>query len=111
MRSFTTGSTGAGTTAEAHSSASVFVSPYFLMAQWAPYRSPIRAFADQCARFPLPPYGMSVYIPVFTSADKASEQTEASPNVAETVPATGIEGATVKTMTASSCSRRCGVTA
>jgi hypothetical protein len=74
------------------------VSPYFLLDSWAPYRAPIRSFADQCANFPMPPYGMEVYIPVFTSADKASLQTEGA-TVAETVPATGLGGAEVRTAT------------
>ena len=46
----------------------------------------------------MPPFGMELYIPVFTSADKAGAQTEGA-TLAETVPATGLEGAEVKTMT------------
>src|SRR5262249_15536674 len=95
MRAFTT---GGGATATAASQAAAFVSPAFLIAQWAPYRSPIRAFADQCANFPMPPYGMQVYIPTFTSADKAGLQTEGA-TVAETVPTAGFEGAKVETAT------------
>jgi hypothetical protein len=95
LRAFTT---GGGGTATASTQAAAFVSPYFLMAQWAPFRSPIRTFADQCANFPIPPYGMEVYIPVFTGADKASLQTEGA-TVAETVPTAGLEGAKVETAT------------
>jgi hypothetical protein len=96
LRAFQTG--GGDTASAAGGGAAAFVSPYFLLAQWAPYRSPIRAFADQCANFPMPPFGMEVYIPTFTSADKASLQSE-SATVAETVPATGLEGARVETAT------------
>jgi hypothetical protein len=96
LRAFGTG--GGATASAAGGGAAAFVSPYFLLDSWAPYRAPIRTFADQCANFPMPPYGMEVYIPVFTSADKSTEQTEGA-TVAETVPATGLEGAAVKTMT------------
>jgi hypothetical protein len=41
---------------------------------------------------------MQVYIPIFTTVDQAGEQTEGG-TVAEKVPATGLEGAAVKTMT------------
>jgi hypothetical protein len=96
LRAFTTG--GGATASAAGGGGAAFVSPAFLLAQRAPYRSPIRTFADQCASFPLPDYGMQVYIPTFTTADKAGEQSE-SATVAETVPATGFEGAAVKTIT------------
>jgi hypothetical protein len=63
---------GGGATASASGGGgAAFVSPAFLLDSWAPYRSPIRTFADQCARFPLPDYGMEVYIPVFTSAEQS----------------------------------------
>jgi hypothetical protein len=96
LRAFGTG--GGATASAAGGGAAAFVSPYFLLDSWAPYRAPIRTFADQCANFPMPPYGMEVYIPVFTSADKASLQAEGA-TVAETVPATGLEGTEVKTAT------------
>jgi hypothetical protein len=95
-RAFTTG--GGAVASASGGQAAAFVSPYFLLAQWAPYRSPIRTFCDQCANFPIPPFGMEVYIPVFTSADKASLQTEGA-TVAETVPSTSFEGARVETAT------------
>jgi hypothetical protein len=94
LRAFTTG--GGATASAAGGQAASFVSPYFLMAQWAPYRSPIRAFADQCSSFPLPDWGLQVYIPVFSSADKAGLQSEGA-TVAETVPSTGLEGAKLET--------------
>jgi hypothetical protein len=88
--------TGGGLTASAAGGgAAAFVSPYILVASWAPYRAPIRVFADQCASFPMPPYGMECYVPSFTSADKATEQVE-NAAVTETVPATGLEGSEVK---------------
>jgi hypothetical protein len=46
----------------------------------------------------MPAYGMSVYVPTFTTADKAGLQTEEG-TVAETVPATSFEGAKVETAT------------
>jgi hypothetical protein len=96
LRAFQT--QGGAPASAAGGGAAAFVSPYFLLAQWAPYRSPIRTFADQCANFPMPPYGMELYIPTFTSADKASLQAECA-TVAETVPATSYEGAKVETAT------------
>jgi hypothetical protein len=80
LRAFTTG--GGATASASGGGGAAFVSPYFLLAQWTPYRSPIRTFADQCARFPLPPYGMQCYIPTFTSVDQAGEQSD-SATVAE----------------------------
>jgi hypothetical protein len=91
--------TGGGTTASAAGGqAAAFVSPYFLMTAAAPYRGPIRVFADQCASFPMPAYGMRCYIPTFTTTDSASRQTEGGA-VSETDPTTGLEGGEVQTVT------------
>jgi hypothetical protein len=87
--------TGGGSTASAATGASVFVSPYFLLTSWAPFRGIQRAFVDQCRAEDLPPYGMEVYVPVFTAGTSASQQTEGS-GVSEATPTTGLEGAEVK---------------
>jgi hypothetical protein len=97
LRAF--GTKGGATASSAGGGGAAFVSPFFLLKQWAPYRSPIRTFADQCASYPIPPYGMECYIPTFSSIDEASLQAEEA-TVAEKVPATSFEGAQVKTATA-----------
>jgi hypothetical protein len=91
--------TGGGTTASASGGgAAAFVIPAFLLSEWAPFRGDVRAFADQCRQLPLPPFGMRVYIPDFTSTDSATQQTEGSA-VSETDPETGLEGAQVQMVT------------
>lgn len=73
-----------------------FVTPFILLAQWAPFRGRRRPFADQCMNLPLPSYGMHGYIPAFTSATGASLQTEGQ-TVTELVPSAALEGTEVST--------------
>ncbi len=84
--------TDGGISATAAGEAASFVSPYFLELEWAPYRGKARSFADQCHQYPMPAYGMRVYIPYFSSAASASEQTEGSA-VSESSPAAALQGA------------------
>ena len=70
--------TGGGATASAGSGAAAFVSPFFILTDWAPYRGVYRSFADQCHQWPMPAYGMRVDIPTFSSGTSASQQTEGS---------------------------------
>ena len=88
---------GGGISATAAGEAASFVSPYFIELAWAPYRGKARSFADQCGTWPMPEYGMKVYIPYFSSAASASEQTEGSA-VSESSPATALQGASVETV-------------
>jgi hypothetical protein len=98
LTEFRTLGTGGGTTASAAGGgAAAFVSPYFVLQSWAPFRGIQRAFVDQCRSEDLPPYGMEVYIPVFTAGTKTSEQTEGSA-VEEGTPTAGLEGAAVKSI-------------
>lgn len=85
-RAFTT---GGGATAAASSSASPFVPPAFLIdSVWAPFRSPYRAFADQCNMdTPLPEWGMEVYLTIVTTGTTVTTQTEGS-GVSEGDPVT-----------------------
>jgi hypothetical protein len=85
---------GGGATASAGSGAAAFVSPFFAEQAWAPYRGIHRTFADQCDSEPLPPFGLQVYCPAFTSATSTTQQTEGSA-VSETDPATGFQSAQV----------------
>ena len=87
--------TDGGISAAAAGEAASFVSPYFIEEAWAPYRGKSRSFADQCGTFPMPDYGMKVYIPYFSSAASASEQVEGAA-VAESSPSTALQGATVE---------------
>jgi hypothetical protein len=91
--------TGGGATASASGGgAAAFVSPYWLLESWAPFRGVYRTFADQCAAWPLPEWGMQVYVPYFSTTDSAAQQTEGSA-VTETDPTTALQGAQLQTVT------------
>src|ERR1019366_8654051 len=85
---------GGGATASAGSGAAAFVSPFFALEKWAPYRGIHRTFADQCDSETLPPFGLQVFLPAFTSATSTTQQTEGSA-VSETDPSTGFQSAQV----------------
>jgi hypothetical protein len=89
--------TDGGISAAAAGEAASFVSPYFIELEWAPYRGKARSFADQCHQYPMPPYGLKVYVPYFSSAASASEQTEGAA-VSESSPTAALQGATVETV-------------
>ena len=77
LRAFTTG--GGATASASGGGAAAFVPPAILLAQFAAYRSPYRAFADQCnSSVDLPPYGLQVYIPTVTTGSTVTTQTEGS---------------------------------
>ena len=67
---------GGGMTAAAASGGAAFVQPAFLMSQWAAYRSPYRAFADQCQPVTLPSYGLNLYLPVFATGTSVTTESE-----------------------------------
>ena len=89
--------TDGGISATAAGEAASFVSPYFIELEWAPYRGKARSFADQCHQYPMPEYGLRVYIPYFSSAASASEQVEGAA-VSESSPTAALQGATVETV-------------
>ena len=89
---------GGGSLASAGSGAAAFVSPYFALAKWAPFRGVHRTFADQCDSEPLPPFGLEVYIPAFTSATSTTQQTEGAA-VSGIDPSTGFQSAAIVTAT------------
>lgn len=91
--------TGGGITAAATSGASAFVPPVFVLDEWALFRGAVRAFADQCHQLPLPPFGMQVYVPAFTSTDSAGIQSAEGAGVAETDPSTALQSGSVQTVT------------
>ncbi len=62
-----------------------FVTPQYVVDQFALYRTPARAFADQAHGLKLPPYGLEVYLPAMTGPAAAGPQTEGS-GVDETDP-------------------------
>lgn len=63
-----------------------FVTPQFLLDQWAAYRSPRRVVADQLnTSQPLPDHGMTCYIPSVTAASSVTTATEGAA-VAEADP-------------------------
>jgi hypothetical protein len=89
--------TDGGVSATAGGEMAAVVSPYFIFAEYALFKGIARSFADQCHSYPLPPYGLKIYVPRFTSAASASEQVEGSA-VSESSPTAGLEGATVETV-------------
>lgn len=91
--------TDGGVSASSPGQAAPFVSPAFLLDQWAPFRGAARSFADQCLLLPLPAFGMKVYVPYYASGPTVGEQTEGG-SVSETEPSTELEpSATVATIT------------
>jgi len=90
--------TDGGISASAAGEMASFVSPYFIESAWAPYRGKARSFADNCGSYPMPAYGMRLYIPGFSSAASAGEQVEGSEPSASS-PATALQGASVETVT------------
>jgi hypothetical protein len=90
--------TDGGISATSPGEAAAFVSPAFLLDQWAPYRGAARSFADQCMAVPLPAFGMHIYLPYYSTGAKTTEQTEGG-SVTETAPVSALEGAEVETIT------------
>ena len=89
--------TGGGATATGSSGGAAFVTPVFLVSEYAPYREFGRAFADQCNKQTLPSYGMEVYIPAVQGQAAVATQTEGSA-VQETDPTFGyLSGALITT--------------
>jgi hypothetical protein len=94
--------TGGGATASAAGGGgAAFVSPAFVLDAWAPFRGIERSFADQCRAVSLSqaaPFGMNIYVPLFSGADKVAKQAEEG-TVTETVPTAELEGAKLETLT------------
>ena len=63
-----------------------FTSPYWDIPQYALYRAAHRSFADQCMPVPLPPYGLEVHIPSFSSDVSVTQQASQNLAVAEVEP-------------------------
>jgi hypothetical protein len=99
LREFRAMGTGGGATAAVASPAegSAFVSPYFLVSSFAPFRGVGRPFTENCAKAPLPPWGMHVYIPLLSTGASASSQVEGSA-VSESSPVGALEGAEINTV-------------
>jgi hypothetical protein len=70
-------------------SAGWLVAPAYVTAQWAQFHSPYRAFANQCLKLDLPPYGLEVLIPSFTAATPTAAQGSENTGVDEPVAPAG----------------------
>jgi len=90
--------TGGGALSSAGSGAAAFVSPYYALQAFAPFRGIHRTFADQCATLALPSFGLQVYVPTISSTVSVSQQTEGQA-VSETDPSTALVGAQIATVT------------
>lgn len=66
------------------SSLGAFVTPQYLTELFPVFRSADRNFTNQCRSVPLPPVGLTVYVPSFTAVASAGKQ------VAETGGASGV---------------------
>jgi hypothetical protein len=89
--------TGGGASATAPSEGSAFVSPAWLWSDYATYHGIPRVVAEACHKTPLPPYGMRLEIPRWTSGASATQQTE-NAAVSESSPAAGLEETELKTI-------------
>src|SRR5581483_1760889 len=91
--------TGGGATASASGGGgAAFVIPVFYEQDYAPYREAGRAFADAVNKRPLPPYGMTVYIPAITGPAAVAQQVTEGAGIAETDPTAGfISGGLITT--------------
>jgi len=76
LRAMSTGSSSGG----------ALVTPQYVVSRWSEYRSPYRAFADQCLSLPMPAYGMEVYVPSFTGPSGVAQQVAENAGVFEVDP-------------------------
>ena len=76
LRAMSSGSTSGG----------ALVTPTYLVAQWAEFRSPHRSFVDQCTAVPLPEYGLTVYVPSLTSTTSVATQVSENSGLPELGP-------------------------
>ena len=68
-----------------------FVTPSYVLQQWAPFRGLHRSFTDQTTLLPLAEYGLAVHLPSFTSTASAGVQPSGeNTTVSETDP-TGLD--------------------
>jgi hypothetical protein len=80
------------------SSSATFAAPAYITDLWASYRSPYRAFADQCFPATLPEHGMQVNVPSFTGPSSVTTQSE-NTAVSETDPTGALLSADLVTKT------------
>jgi hypothetical protein len=93
-RAFTDEETRAASTA----SMAGFVTPVYVLDQWAAYRDVQRTFADQLDRQGLPEYGLAVHVPSFASAASEAQQSPENSAGSETDPSGADHTTTVKTI-------------
>jgi hypothetical protein len=86
-RALTSG--GGATASAAGGGVAAFVTPIFTEADYVPFRTFGRAFADETTSRPLPPYGMAIYTPQVTSGAAVSTSYTEGSSVTETDPAQG----------------------
>ena len=60
----------------ASGSGGAFVTPEYLTANWAAFRTAGKAFTNQTTNLPVPEYGLTVNLPSFTSSTTVAQQTE-----------------------------------
>lgn len=98
------GNAGAGSGREVRAlstgtgSGGAFVTPVYLVPDYAPYREAGRAFIDQCHAQILPDYGMSVYVPAVGAAAAVATQGGENTAIATSDPTSGYLQANVNTV-------------
>jgi hypothetical protein len=87
LRAMDTGSSSGGS----------FVTPEYLVSDYAPYRQFGRVFIDQANRQDLPEYGMTVYLPSVTSPAGIAPQASQNTGINETDPSAQYLSASLNT--------------
>jgi len=74
-----------------------FVTPEYLVSEYAPFRQFGRVFIDQANVQPLPEYGMTVYLPHVTGPAGVASQSSQNAGITETDPTAGYLSANLVT--------------
>lgn len=80
------------------SSGGSFVTPDYLVSDWAPYRTYQRSFIDQTNKQDLPDYGMTVYLPHVTAAAGVAAQSSQNTAIDEADPTAGYLSSNLETL-------------
>lgn len=75
-----------------------FVTPQYLVDEWAAYRQYGREFANVCNKQELPDYGMTVYLPHVTAPAGVASQASQNSGITETDPTAGYLSAGLTTV-------------
>lgn len=77
------------------------VTPYYLVSDQATYRTPVASFTDQSQALPLPNYGLTVYLPSWSSGATAGQQNTENSGIDNSAPTSVYLSAPVATLAGS----------